>query len=142
MDMPVRLKLFPPVSYGDAMKNPVYVVQQANQAIYVRLDERRVLAWLRSLDCPDMFALNEGESAGAGALCAATKMDRILGEPSEGRCAARLSLSVHPSSFIRPSDDAPDFEYSGLDSGSLGEYIFPADLAFVVYRNGTDHGPR
>ena len=28
-------------------------------------------------------------------------------------------------------------EYSGLDAGSLGEYIFPADLAFVVYRNGT-----
>ena len=28
-------------------------------------------------------------------------------------------------------------EYSGLDLGSLGEYIFPADLAFVVYRNGT-----
>ena len=28
-------------------------------------------------------------------------------------------------------------EHSGLDLGSLGEYIFPADLAFVVYRNGT-----
>jgi hypothetical protein len=27
-------------------------------------------------------------------------------------------------------------DYSGLDLGSLGEYIFPADLAFVVYRNG------
>ena len=28
-------------------------------------------------------------------------------------------------------------EYSGLDLGSLSEYLFPADLAFVVYRNGT-----
>jgi hypothetical protein len=28
-------------------------------------------------------------------------------------------------------------EFSGLDMGSLGEYLFPADLAFVVYRNGT-----
>src|SRR5690606_26193917 len=28
-------------------------------------------------------------------------------------------------------------EHSGLDLGSLGEYLFPADLAFVVYRNGT-----
>ena len=27
-------------------------------------------------------------------------------------------------------------EYSGLDHGSLGEYIFPADLAFLVYRRG------
>jgi hypothetical protein len=28
-------------------------------------------------------------------------------------------------------------ELSGLDLGSMGEYIFPLDLAFVVYRNGT-----
>ena len=28
-------------------------------------------------------------------------------------------------------------ELSGLDAGSLGEYLFPADLAFVVYRSGT-----
>jgi hypothetical protein len=28
-------------------------------------------------------------------------------------------------------------ELSGLDTGSLGEYLFPADLAFVVYRSGT-----
>jgi hypothetical protein len=25
---------------------------------------------------------------------------------------------------------------SGLDEGNLGEYLFPADLAFVVYRSG------
>jgi hypothetical protein len=24
----------------------------------------------------------------------------------------------------------------GLDLGSMGEYLFPCDLAFVVYRNG------
>lgn len=28
-------------------------------------------------------------------------------------------------------------EFSGLDLGSISEYLFPADLAFVVYRNGT-----
>ncbi|MGN8546459.1 hypothetical protein ACQPTN_17005 [Bradyrhizobium sp. 13971] len=27
-------------------------------------------------------------------------------------------------------------QFSGLDLGSMGEYIFPCDLAFVVYRNG------
>jgi len=26
--------------------------------------------------------------------------------------------------------------FSGLDLGSIGEYLFPCDLAFVVYRNG------
>lgn len=27
-------------------------------------------------------------------------------------------------------------QFSGLDLGSMGEYLFPCDLAFVVYRNG------
>jgi hypothetical protein len=27
-------------------------------------------------------------------------------------------------------------QFSGLDLGSIGEYLFPCDLAFVVYRNG------
>ncbi len=137
MDMPVRLKLFPPVSYGDAMKNPIYVVQQANQAIYVRLDERRVMAWLRSLECLDMFELNEGESAGAGALCAATKMDRFLENLPKGDAPPvylYLYTLLHSYAHLIMRQVS---EYSGLDLGSLGEYIFPADLAFVVYRNGT-----
>ncbi len=37
MDMPVRLNMFPPVKYSDSMKYPVYVVQQGNEALYVRL---------------------------------------------------------------------------------------------------------
>ncbi|MGA7330040.1 MAG: hypothetical protein WBX25_37530 [Rhodomicrobium sp.] len=27
-------------------------------------------------------------------------------------------------------------QFSGLDLGSIGEYLFPCDLGFVVYRNG------
>jgi hypothetical protein len=27
-------------------------------------------------------------------------------------------------------------QFSGLDLGSIGEYLFPSDLGFVVYRNG------
>jgi len=27
-------------------------------------------------------------------------------------------------------------EYSGLEHGSIGEYLFPADLSFLVYRKG------
>lgn len=27
-------------------------------------------------------------------------------------------------------------QFSGLDLSSMGEYLFPCDLAFVVYRNG------
>ena len=61
MDMPVRLNLFPPVRQNDSMRYPVYVVQQGNEAIYVRLKEEQVLEWLHRLQCADMFTLNPGE---------------------------------------------------------------------------------
>jgi len=137
MDMPVRLNLFPPVRQNDGTRFPVYVVQQGNEAIYVRLKEELVLEWLRDLDCPDMFDLNAGERIGAGLLSAAQPMSSFLDNLSESVTPPvylYLYTLLHSYSHLLMKHMS---EYSGLDLGSLGEYIFPADLAFVVYRNGT-----
>ncbi|HVK54593.1 MAG TPA: hypothetical protein VM532_06135 [Burkholderiales bacterium] len=137
MDMPVRLNLFPPVRQNDSMKYPVYVVQQGNEAIYVRLKEELVLNWLQSLKCPDMFTLNPGEKIGAGLLGAAQPMSPFLDKLPETMTPPvyfYLYTLLHSYSHLLMKHVS---EYSGLDLGSLGEYIFPADLALVVYRNGT-----
>lgn len=137
MDMPVRLNLFPPVKQNDSTRYPVYVVQQGNEAIYVRLREELVLEWLRSLKCPDMFTLNAGEKIGAGLLGAAQPMSPFLDnlpETTSPPIYFYLYTLLHSYSHLLMKHVS---EYSGLDLGSLGEYIFPADLAFVVYRNGT-----
>ncbi|EKZ98153.1 hypothetical protein D769_16672 [Cupriavidus sp. HMR-1] len=137
MDMPVRLNLFPPVRQNDSMRYPVYVVQQGNEAIYVRLKEELVLEWLRSLKCPDMFTLNASEKIGAGLLGAAQDMSPFLDNLPESTTPPvyfYLYTLLHSYSHLLMKHVS---EYSGLDLGSLGEYIFPADLAFVVYRNGT-----
>ena len=137
MNMPVRLRLFPPVRDDGVMKNPIYVVQQANQAIYVRLDEQRVLAWLQDLNCQDMFTLSPGQGVGAGAMGVAVQMDRFLeGLPKGDSPPTYLYLYTLLHSYAHLVMKQVS-EYSGLDLGSLGEYLFPADLAFVVYRNGT-----
>jgi len=137
MDMPVRLNLFPAVRVDNVVKAPIYVIQQSNEAIYVRLREAQVLRWLDSLDCTDMFRLAEGERAGAGILSIAQPMGAFLDS---------LPRSVQPPTYFYMYTLLHSYshllmkhlaEYSGLDLGSLGEYIFPADLAFVVYRNGT-----
>lgn len=138
MDMPVRLNLFPPVKL-DSTKYPVYVVQQGNEALYVRLNGEVVLRWLKSLNCPDMFTLHDGEKIGAGILgCAHTqRMSPFLDKLQEGEKPSvyfYLYTLLHSYSHLLMRHVS---EYSGLDLGSLGEYIFPADLAFVVYRNGT-----
>jgi hypothetical protein len=137
MSMPVRLNLFPSVEHDERLKHPIYIVQQANQAIYVRLDERRVITWLESLDCEDMFSLGGTERLGAGALSVATPMNRFLEGLPEGispKTYLYLYTLLHSFSHLLMRQVS---EYSGLDQGSLGEYIFPADAAFVVYRSGT-----
>lgn len=137
MDMPVRLNLFPPVKQNDSTRYPVYVVQQGNEALYVRLKEELVLEWLRSLKCPDIFTLNAREKIGAGLLGAAQPMSPFLDNLPETTTPPvyfYLYTLLHSYSHLLMKHVS---EYSGLDLGSLGEYIFPADLGFVVYRNGT-----
>jgi hypothetical protein len=137
MDMPVRLNLFPTVRVDDVVKAPIYVIQQSNEAIYVRLKEDQVLRWLTSLGCDDMFQLREGERAGAGILSVAQPMGAFLDNlprSEQPPIYFYLYSLLHSYSHLLMKHVA---EYSGLDLGSLGEYIFPADLAFVVYRNGT-----
>jgi hypothetical protein len=137
MNMPVRLNLFPRVMHDRRRKHPVYVVTQANEAIYVRLNEVAVLAWLRELDCVDAGALGTGGRVGAGLLASAHVMNRYLERLPKGTEAHVYSYAytlLHSYAHLTMKTVA---EYSGLDLGSLSEYLFPADLAFVVYRNGT-----
>jgi hypothetical protein len=137
MDMPVRLRLFPLVQHDGIRKHPLYVIQQANQAIYVRLDEEATLAWLKQLGCDDMFSRGTHQAAGAGILNTVTRMDRFLeGLPTGESPPVYLYLYTLIHSFAHLVMKQVS-AFSGLDLGSLGEYIFPADLAFVIYRNGT-----
>lgn len=137
MDMPVRLNLFPPVRVDDAYKTPIYVIQQSNEAIYVRLKEAQALQWLQSLGCQDMFTLRAGERVGAGILSSSQPMGAFLDGLNRSEHPPvyyYLYALLHSYSHLLMKHLA---EYSGLDLSSLGEYVFPADLAFVVYRNGT-----
>lgn len=137
MNMPVRLNLFPKVPVDDKLKNPIYVVTQANEAIYVKLDENLVVAWLKELNCPDMFDLSGGLTPGGGLLKAAHPMSRFLEVLPKSDKPSMYLYSytlLHTYSHLMMRMTA---EYSGLDVGSLGEYLFPTDFAFVIYRNGT-----
>jgi hypothetical protein len=135
MNMPVRLRLFDRVRDDDRSKYPIYVVQQANQAIYVKLDPEAVMGWLGSLNCLDPIVLEEGQRPGAGILARTVSMRRFLDgmtELPQSYLYLYTLLHSYAHHVIKQVSG-----YSGLDVGSLGEYLFPADLAFVIYRNST-----
>ena len=134
-DMPVRLRLFEPLRNG---KRPIYVVTQANEALYVRLDPSAVYKWLRAIGVVDLPDWNESASTKLGGkiLEVAQPFGRYFSLLKEGDAATYryVYTLLHTYGHVLMKNVA---ELSGLDLGSMAEYIFPLDLAFVVYRNGT-----
>lgn len=137
--MPVRLNLFPPVKmeYGPA-RTPIYVITQENEAFYVRLEPQMVFNWLSTLGLSDHFEWTTTDMPfGAPLLERAQPMHRFLtnihpDQPALSYYYTYTLLHTYAHVIMRAVS-----ELSGLDAGSLGEYLFPADLAFVVYRSGT-----
>lgn len=135
MQMPVRLSLFP-WSQG---RKPVYAIAQANEALYVQLAPEQVYRWLTALNPADAFDWDSTnkEALGAHLLARAVPFGRFLSHlQKNGPASSYLYVYtlLHTYAHVLIKGVA---EHSGLDVGSLGEYLFPADLAFVVYRNGT-----
>jgi hypothetical protein len=135
-DLPVRLNLFDKITVSESRKNPVYVLKQENEAIYVRLDEETVRSYLLSLDCQNGKAFETGP-VGSRLLENMFSMSMFLDDLPGTGPAPHPYLAVYTLLHTMAHHVIHAVaEYSGLDLGSLGEYLFPADLAFVVYRNG------
>jgi len=99
-----------------------------------------VYNWLREVGVgPDElpeWAPTDDLKLGAHVLQSALPFGKFLtelhkGPPMTHRYVYTL-LHTYAHTFMKAIT-----EFSGLDLSSLGEYLFPADLAFVVYRNGT-----
>jgi hypothetical protein len=138
--MPVRLNLFPLVKMEQgASRTPIYVITQENEAFYVRLNPEMVYRWLSTLALDDAFTWTKlsGVPLGAMLLERAQPMQRFLTNVHRDQRPLAYYYTytlLHTYSHVMMRSIA---ELSGLDTGSLGEYLFPADLAFVVYRSGT-----
>lgn len=139
--VPVRLKLFPKTIVGELGNvHPVYILRQTNEAFYFKLDERRVIAWLQSLNCQDAALLASEPSLAGALLMSAHPMDRFLTEhdrTSEGHRPPHLYAATYALLHSMAHHVMRTMaRLSGLDEGGLGEYLFPVDLAFVIYRSG------
>lgn len=134
--MPVRLMAFDPLPV-EGSKRPIYVTQQQNEALYFRLDELRVRDWLRKNGVPDVPDDHLGRAyleqyEDFGQFLEGFK-DREGRQGAARRLPSYVYLLLHTLShqFMHALADT-----SGVDRDGIGEHIFPADLAFAIYRKG------
>ena len=136
--MPVRLMGFPPLPNH---KRPIYVIEQQNEAIYIRLEPEIVAEFLRRngvIDGPPP----EPRTLGSALIEEYQDFGPFL-QPFTVRDQASRERSRSISSFIYLLLHTMAHHvmhgvarFSGLDLGSMSEAIFPADLALVVHRRG------
>jgi hypothetical protein len=135
MDMPVCLRAFEHVKQGS---RPIYVLHQKNEAFYIQLEETMVLEWLKENKVVDDLTLEGRLKFEAKYIEAYRDFGPFLEEYKKERQVPR---SIYNMAYMLLHTLSHQFinavsEYSGLEQGSFGEYLFPADLAFIVYRSG------
>ncbi|MGQ0456261.1 MAG: hypothetical protein ACT4OU_04275 [Hyphomicrobium sp.] len=138
VDMPVRLNTFPILP--ESTHHPVYVLDQKNEALYFRLSEPRVRAWLAANRVtPAPYTAKPG--------LAGTYLEQYQDftpyldqfKSRVGRAGAAREFCPYVYLLLHSLCHQVIHslaETSGLDRDGIGEHIFPADLAFVVYRKG------
>ncbi len=136
--MPVRLMAFPPlVSENSGSRSPIYVLEQDNEAFYVRFDNAQVLRWLEANGVPD---LPSHEQLGATYLEQYEDFQPFM-DAYRTREKGRTPRSLCSYIYMLLHSVAHQMiealaETSGLDRDGIGEHLYPADLAFVLYRRG------
>ena len=137
-EMPVCLKAF---SHVEKNKRPIYLLEQKNEGFYVKLKEARVIDWLMRNGFADAMPPRGGMRLGGILIEEYADFGRFLEEYRERTAESRTERSLASYVYLLLHTMAHHFarcvvEYSGLDHGSIGEYLFPSDLAFLVYRRG------
>jgi hypothetical protein len=137
LEMPVRLCAFDYVERG---KRPIYLLEQKNEGFYIRLNEKRVIQWLTTNGLGDQLPPRGGMGLGGLLIEQYQDFGRFL-EGYRERSSPRTSRSISNFTYLLLHTMAHHFahavvEYSGLEHGSIGEYVFATDLAFLVYRKG------
>lgn len=136
--MPVRLMGFPALPNH---RRPIYVIEQQNEAVYIRLSEEMVAEFLVRNGALSDLPLPPKTLGG------------VLIEQYQDFGQFLADFSVRDEASRERTRDVPSLVYlllhtmahhvmhgiarfSGLDLGSMSEAIFPADLAFLVHRRG------
>lgn len=120
---------FPADEHG---RFPLYVLSSETEALWFQLDPTNVTSWLIA------NGLLASELPGTTELAWACLFKNVPGlrastyRPDSGdRCAAAVRMLLHTISHVL----LKRIEWSGFAPSSIGEYLIPGTLSFILYAN-------
>lgn len=121
-----------PFPVDERGKIPVFSISSETEALWFQLDPRRVVAWLVENGLAAAAALPTAEDAWAWLYAEIPGLREAPHEPAyQQREAVAIRTLLHTMShvFLRR------IEWSGFAPSSVGEYLIPASLSFILYAN-------
>lgn len=119
-------------------KTPVYALPARTEALWIRLDPQKVLAWCKESvdwDIPDGSVLTSRAAAHGFLLekCRGLTMSpgKVLAATQDDH--KKYNAPFHLLHTISHSLMLTARRYTGYDSKTVQEYLLPADLSFILY---------
>ncbi|ONT99348.1 hypothetical protein A8E53_00175 [Burkholderia cenocepacia] len=113
-------------------KIPIFAIGAATEALWFQLDPKRVIAWLSENGFASATIPASAEEAWAWLYAEIPGLREAPHEPSYyQREAVAIRTLLHTMShvFLRR------IEWSGFSPSSVGEYLIPGSLSFILYAN-------
>lgn len=129
---PSRAVLSPFPAEDERGRLPIYALSSETEALWFELDPRFVVRWLQTSGLMPTVQVEDELEAWAVLYAGVPGLRQTPTEPSYGdRAAVTVRTLLHTMShiFLRR------IEWSGFAPSSVGEYLLPGSLSFVLYAN-------
>jgi hypothetical protein len=121
-----------PFPLNDAGKIPVYAMSSETEALWFQLDPVRVVEWLVANDFASGPVPTVEAEAWAWLYGRVPGLQQAPYEPDYGdETAVAIRTLLHTMSHIFLGR----IEWSGFSPSSVGEYLMPGSLSFILYAN-------
>ena len=127
-DVPVSFRFFPANRAG---KFPMYGIRTETEGLMFQLDQLSVIQWLADSGIIEHPGVTTAEQAQRWLLTVTGPVTDIFNAPDNPITRAVLGLTHSISHRVMKSLAAR----CGLNVDSLAEFLFPANMAFLIYAN-------
>jgi hypothetical protein len=126
-----KRSVFNPFPVGEDGRIPLFVNPTETEGLWFQLDPERVAAWLCRNRIVVGVAIPSGQAESWAWLYRVVLKEILESTLPQAAAAKAVMMLVHTMSHVF----LQRIEWSGFASSSVGEYLMPGTLSFVLYAN-------